>query len=119
MDINCYKITDYSDNDPRYNFHIDDSSKYNKNIYPLHLIKDDMTNEISVYDTIDDTIKWDNTSFIPKNLQPNSFYDQMRIKNDTIEHFDCNIDDRVSSNYMTMSLYFLIFLFFLYHICFR
>ena len=58
MDINCHKIIDHDDNDPRYNFHIDDSSKYNKNIYPLHLIKDVMTNEISVYDTIDDTIKW-------------------------------------------------------------
>ena len=85
MPVNCYKIKNYNINDPRYNFHIEDSTKYNKNIYPLHLMKDN--DRVSVYNTIDDTIKWTPNNFKPKNLQPLSFYDQTRIKKDRIEHF--------------------------------
>ena len=37
--INKSSIISYHKDDPRYNLNIDDSSKYNKNIYPLHLSK--------------------------------------------------------------------------------
>ena len=85
MPINCHKIKNYNINDPRYNFHIEDSTKYNKNIYPLHLMKEN--DRISVYNTIDDTIKWTPDIFTPKNQQLHSFYDQANIKKDKIEHF--------------------------------
>ena len=85
MSINCNKIKNYNINDPRYNFHIEDSTKYNKNIYPLHLMKDN--DKVYVYATTDDTIKWNPDNFTPKNLQPLSFYDQTRIKKNKIEHF--------------------------------
>ena len=86
MSINCHKIVNYNKKDPRYNFHIEDSTKYNKNIYPLHLMKD-VNNDISIYNSIEDTIKWTPRNFKPKNLQPNSFYDQTRVKKDLFEHF--------------------------------
>lgn len=37
--IDRYKIREYNNTDPRYNFTIGDSSKYNATIYPLHLEK--------------------------------------------------------------------------------
>lgn len=37
--MNRYKIKEYSDRDPRYNFTIEDSDEYTKNIYPLLLKK--------------------------------------------------------------------------------
>jgi hypothetical protein len=75
MSINCHKIINYNDKDPRYNFHIEDSTKYNKN------------NKVYVYNNIEDTIYWKPKNFKPKNINPNILYDQSRIKKDFIEHF--------------------------------
>jgi len=86
MSINCHKIINYNDKDPRYNFHIEDSTKYNKNIYPLYLMKD-KNNKVYVYNNIEDTIYWKPKNFKPKNINPNILYDQSRIKKDSIEHF--------------------------------
>jgi hypothetical protein len=86
MPIICNKIKHYNVNDPRYNFHIEDSTKYNKIIYPSHLMKHD-NNKVSVYNNIEEVIKEEPNNFKAKKLQSNSFYDQSRIKKDLIEHY--------------------------------